>query len=173
MISNYNEYKNFIIKDVSHNDQIKIQELCNSCVDYFLISQGKPATGNEAQEFLMALPPNKTYEDKINLGIINVRENLVGFVDLIRNYPQNGTWYIGLLLIDPKERRNGLGRYIIHEIIQLVKKNNGEKIKIGVLIENENALKFWESIGFDVTVKSEIVLEGVNRSIYNMEYQIR
>ncbi|OJV62037.1 MAG: hypothetical protein BGO41_01535 [Clostridiales bacterium 38-18] len=172
MISNYNEYKNFIIKDVSHNDQIKIQELCNSCVDYFLISQGKPATGNEAQEFLMVLPPNKTFEDKINLGIFNIAEDLVGFVDLIRNYPQNGTWYIGLLLIDSKARRNGLGKYIIHEIIKMVKKDSGEKIKIGVLIENESALKFWESMGFVTTEKSEIIFEGVNRSIYKMEYQI-
>jgi len=172
MKSNFMQYEKYIFKDVSLDNQSKIQELCNACTDYFMISQGKPATGTEAKEFLKALPPNKTYEDKINLGLFNMKDDLVGFVDLIRNYPQNGIWYIGLLLIDPKERRNGLGKFIFGEIIRLVKNDNGEKIKIGVFIENDRALKFWESIGFVVTMNSEIVIEGVNRSIYNMEFQI-
>ncbi len=166
------KHDKYTFKDITSEDEEIVQDLCIQCNDYFLTSQGKPISGGEAKEIMKELPLNKDYIDKINIGVYNPSNEIVGFVDLIKDYPNIGNWIIGLLLISPIERRNGLGTIIHNEILNMIIKNNGEKISLGVLLENEGGLLFWKSIGYSITVESHTIINGLNRPIYYMEYPI-
>lgn len=168
----YRKHDKYTFTDITIEDEEKIQDLCTQCNDYFLTSQGKPISGGEAKEMLKELPPNKDYIDKINIGVYNSSNDIVGFVDLIKDYPNIGNWIIGLLLITPGERRSGLGKIIHNEILNIIIKNHGEKISLGVILENEGGLLFWKSIGYSITGKSDTIINGLNKPIYFMEYII-
>jgi len=101
----------------------------------------------------------KTLEDSLTLGVYNKCELLIGMVDIFKNYPNNGTWMIGLLLLSPDQRNKKLGK-TIHEEIQKYALNQGAyTFRIGVLEQNSKARKFWDALGYK-QVKSTTVSIG-------------
>lgn len=97
---------------------------------------------------LHQLPPGKTYEEKKVLGIYRDWEALSGVADVVENYPEDGVWTIGLLLIDPEERGHGLGKSVHHALMEWASGLGAETFQIGVLEENEKAFPFWSSLGY-------------------------
>ena len=81
-------------------DKAIVQKLLENCADYFELVDGRLPTGSEAQELFEAKPPTKTLNDKLVIGLWNSTAKLIGILDAIRDYPQPGEWFIGLLLID-------------------------------------------------------------------------
>lgn len=51
---------------------------------------------------LAALPPGKSLSDKFSLGIYKPDNQMVGYLDLVRDFPSTGEWHIGLLMLDPQ-----------------------------------------------------------------------
>jgi GNAT superfamily N-acetyltransferase len=97
--------------------------------------------------FFYDLPPEKTLKDKYSYGVFE-NSSLIAAIDVVSDYPEKGEWIIGLLLIHPKARNIGLGKRI-HDIVKKVAKNKGaEKLRIGVVKQNINALTYWNKIGY-------------------------
>ncbi|BEP28158.1 GNAT family N-acetyltransferase [Helicovermis profundi] len=157
-ISNRNigNNKNYTLRLLNDEYLEEIQNLCNNCSDYYLLDKGSVADSDAAQKILEALPNGKTYDDQFNLGIFNKSNSLIGLINIIKDYPYSNVWMLGLLMIDPSERNNGLGKLIHKEIVNIVKEENANKIRIGVLKDNINALKFWNSIGYKLEKETEI-----------------
>lgn len=127
----------------------EIQILCNTCSDYYLLDKGAPADSDEAQKILDARPEGKSHEDQFNIGVFSETSKLVALIHIIKDYPKENVWMLGLMLVDPKERNNRLGTLIHREIVSRVKDRNGHTIRIGVLDNNIKALKFWDSLGYE------------------------
>jgi len=140
-----NGYK---IKLLSKNNHKIVEELCDKCSDYYILHDGIVPSKKEVVDIFTAIPPNKKYEEKFVLGIYGFDEKLVGIIDIVRDYPINGEWMLGLLLIDPQERGKGLGK-IVHETLILWAKGLGAKsFRIGVIEENHKGAYFWSSLGY-------------------------
>ncbi len=141
------EQKGYSIKMLSINDSQKVQELCNTCSDYFLLEEGQ-ITGCESKDLFQALPPNKTMEDKFVIGLYDQSSNLVGIMDLVRDYPDQDVWMLGLLLISPKYRRSGAGRDFHDSIMKSMVQEKANTSRVGVLSSNLSACKFWSEVGY-------------------------
>ena len=148
-------FKEYRIKQLCRNDISDLQGLCEKCSDYYILDQGTVANEDAARKILDALPPDKTLDDQYNLGIYDSDNNLLGIVNIIDSYPENGSWMLGLILIDPSKRNIGLGRYFHQEIINFAKTADGKKIIIGVLEDNQIALRFWKSIGYKLVKETK------------------
>ena len=159
-LANLKDYSLSLVNDEHLED---IQNLCNNCADYYLLDKGTFADSDEAQKILDALPTGKNYDDQFNFGIFNRSNSLIALINIIKDYPTSNVWMLGLLLIDPRERNKGLGKLIHKELVKIVKAEKANKIRIGVLKENKNALKFWESIGYKV--EKETNLDRGNNNI--------
>lgn len=48
---------------------------------------------------------------KLTLGVYET--DLVGIVDVVRDWPRTGTWLIGLLLLAPDARRSSIGADVV------------------------------------------------------------
>lgn len=94
------------------------------------------------------LPHGKGYEDKFVFGISSEMGDLIGVVDLIRDYPVNGVWTIGWLILDPSERIKGLGRKIDDYITTFALRYHADKLRIGVIQNNEKGYGFWRHLGY-------------------------
>lgn len=134
-----------------------VQGLCEKCTDYFLLSEGTSPSENAAAEIFDALPPGKTYTDKYIFGIEHSDGKLAGVIDLVKNYPSDGVWMLGLLLLDPEERGQGIGRAAHRALATWAGALGAESFRIGVIEENRGGKQFWEALGY--TKEKEIRLE--------------
>jgi GNAT superfamily N-acetyltransferase len=137
-----------------------LQGLLERCTDYSLLVKGEPPDSNAAESMLADCPPGKTQEDKVVIGITDGQECLVGVLDAICGYPAVDCWWLGLLLLDPSYRNQGLGQRIYRSFEQWVGQRGAKNILLGVLEENVKAFRFWRSLGFEVVEKQTPRLFG-------------
>ena len=139
------------IRLLSGNDESDVQALCERCADFSELIEGRPPEKDAGHSILFDLPPGKELNDKYVFGIYKENEEneiLIAVIDMIKDYKVTGEWIIGLLMIDPSERENGLGR-TLHDLIKAwVSQENGVKLRIGVVEENQKGYKFWCEMGY-------------------------
>ena len=129
-----------------------IQTLLEKCDDFYILVSGLPAKPDDPQELFTDLPPGKTYADKTVIGFYKGGE-LIGILDSIRGYPAQGDWFIGLMVLDPAERGNGLGRSLLDAYESWAASFGAQVVWLGVVEENQRGLKFWQQSGFQVIEK--------------------
>lgn len=152
------------IKHLTKDNNNIVERLCEKCSDYYILSDGKLPSKDEIDKIFTDLPPNKNLKDKFLLGVYKSDE-LVGIVDIIKDFPTIEEWMLGLMLIEPKERGNGLGKIIHEALVRWAKKLGAKSFRIGVLKDNYEAFKFWSALGYikikefnmDFTLKTHIV----------------
>lgn len=143
-IIGHSEYN---IRLLSGEDEIAVQGLCERCSDFFELIEGKTPEKDAGHGILFDLPPGKELKDKYVFGVYK-EDILIAVIDIIKDYKATGEWIIGLLMIDPSDRRNGLGRKL-HDLIKTwVSEELGKTLIIGVVEENQRGYKFWRKMGY-------------------------
>jgi ribosomal protein S18 acetylase RimI-like enzyme len=125
-------------------------EFGQRCADYTLMITGEPPKPNGGAEFFADMPDGKTPDDMLKLGARDSTGKLVGLIDMARDYPQPGIWYLGLLLIDPALRNRGIGAALAQALQQHAAESGATRMMLSVVKENTRALKFWRAQGFEV-----------------------
>ncbi len=136
------------IKQLSGNDEMDVQDLCERCSDYSVLIEGRPPEKDAGKSILFDLPPGKELIDKYVFGVYKENDILIAVIDMIKDYKEAGEWIIGLLMIDPSERGNSLGRKLHSFIKNWVLEEHGKVLRIGVVEENNRAYKFWCEMGY-------------------------
>ncbi len=146
----------YSVRPLSLQDIEAIQELFEKCLDYMLLVDGHAADPNAIEEDVFQFtPPGKSLDDKFVFGILNQQNDLVGLLEGLRQYPDETTWWIGLLLFVPEARSQGLGQVVVQGFAEYVRANGGQAIMLGVIEDNERAYKFWNRMGFEFVRKTE------------------
>jgi ribosomal protein S18 acetylase RimI-like enzyme len=138
-------------------DEVRMQALLESDPDYFKIIQGGPPHSTEAKDQLNDLPEGKKYDDKFVYAIFDRDEALVALIDLIRAYPDDKTWYLGLLFVAPPSRNMGLGTRLLRVILAEVKQHGGRAVRLGVARGNDRARALYDRVGFRFICEREQV----------------
>jgi RimJ/RimL family protein N-acetyltransferase len=66
------------------------------------------------------------------LGVFKDSNKLIGIIAIVRNFIAVGQWIIGLMLIDPEERGNGLGKKVHGALVKWAIKLGAKSFRIGV-----------------------------------------
>jgi GNAT superfamily N-acetyltransferase len=132
-----------------------VQSLFEQCLDFMLLVDGHAADLQSIEEDFRFIPPGKAPEDKCVYGIYDQQNALVGLLDTLRGYPEEGTWWIGLLLLAPQVRSQGLGMKLVEAFTEYVRVCGGKAIMLGVVEENERAYQFWSKMGFEFVRQTE------------------
>ncbi|WP_052352009.1 GNAT family N-acetyltransferase [Deinococcus pimensis] len=75
---------------------------------------------------------------------------LRGVLDVLVGYPDDRTFYLGLLLLSPEARGHATGRAVYAAFERWAVSLGAERVELGVVRENVRALAFWERQGFQV-----------------------
>lgn len=123
-----------------------VEAVYREAADYLLLESGlTPAAA--ARAFFEERPPAGD-EMPFNFGVFGDAGDLVAIGDLAFGYPERGDAYLGLLLLVPAARGQGLGPEIVDEVKRLARARGATRLLLGVLDVNERARVFWERLGF-------------------------
>ncbi|MEW5867866.1 MAG: GNAT family N-acetyltransferase [Chloroflexota bacterium] len=145
----------YSVRRLSLADSQAIQVLHDQCLDFMLLVDVHPAGPNAGAEEFEDLPPGKSQDDHFVFGIADQQDNLVGLLDAVRGYPDETTWWVGLLLLAPEVRSQGLGPIVLQGFNEFVRSTGGQAVMLGVVEQNRRAYKFWSRIGFDFVRETE------------------
>lgn len=153
----------YIVKVLHEEDVEEINSLFVKSTDYFQKVFDRNPDIHDASTLFTTVPEGKLPEDKLVLGIYTKNNNLIGLLDLVQNYPEQNTWFLGLLLVDPKERNQKIGTEVILALIKKATEISISKINISVEEHNKEAIRFWKNIGF---TEYNRVKKGLKNFIY-------
>lgn len=143
------------LRELRQTDIAAVQRLFEKCADYVQIVDGEEVSPAMAEEIFVSRPPGRSLKDKFLFGLFDQQGELAGLLEGMRNYPDAGTWWIGLLMLAPEARGQGTGRSLVDAFSTYVSRHDGAAIMLGVVEDNQPAYEFWQRIGFRQQSKTE------------------
>lgn len=148
------------METLSEIDCPGIESLYRECADYWTLVTGRVASKADATSLLTDRPPMLALSNKLVLGLREGRR-LVAIVDALRDYPGEGIWWLGLLLITPELRGGGLGRRMYAALESWSATQGASEFRLCVQAQNTRAHKFWQSLGFVALSSQTMTLRGL------------
>lgn len=155
------------VKKLSTSDANKAFALVQSNPIYFAYCPPQ-ATRHSIIEDMTVVPANKSLDDKYYLGFFDGNE-LVAILDLITNYPDENSAWIGFFMVDAKYQKKGIGSSIIQNVVTGVKQAGLKRIELAYAKGNAQSEKFLLKNGF-VKDGREIPVPGY--TVVVMEQQL-
>jgi len=116
-------------------------EILNSNTHYNILINGKPLRTKEEARDEFLNPNTESY-------LIFLENKYIGINDFLKNNPGDNCPWIGLLMIHVEYHSKGYGKMVYNLFEEKLKQRGFTKVRIGVLLENIGAKKFWTSLGF-------------------------
>lgn len=108
------------------------------------------ATRQSISEDMNALPPGMSYEDKYYIGYYK-DGILIAVMDLILNFPNKETAFIGFFMMDKDFQGKGNGTEIFCECCAALKEEGYRYIRLGFAKGNPQSEAFWTKNGLERT----------------------
>jgi GNAT superfamily N-acetyltransferase len=121
---------------------------CQQCADFFILQNGTPPDEAEAEKIFTEVPPGRRTEDILPIGVFDSNNQMVGLLDVLRNYRVKFEWWIGLMLIIPLSRKAGLGTQIHNSFEEYASRCGAQRLLLAVLEKNTEAHRFWTKLGY-------------------------
>jgi diadenosine tetraphosphate (Ap4A) HIT family hydrolase/GNAT superfamily N-acetyltransferase len=146
------------------NDLPYLQELCESCADYYHLMTGGPVPRSEADVLYTLRPETASLDDKFLVAVKRGRR-LIGVLDLYRHYPRRQLAWLGLLLLHPDLRGYGYGTAMISWMLQWAKEQGCSRIRVGIADDNLRALEVLRRHSFVPTGEKISRVSGSRRLV--------
>ncbi len=143
----------YSIKQLLPKDVNVLQELFEQCRDFALLTNGEIFSPTAAREEFELVPEGKATQDVYIFGLFDMHNILIGAISSLRHYPDNRTWWIGLMVLAPEHRKKGLGTNFYRSFEDWVLMQNVTQISLCVIEANDLGLQFWQKMGFKITRK--------------------
>lgn len=126
-----------------------LQRLYEANPDYFLTVQGEPARPDEAFEEIHDSPPDGIpYTRQWVIGYQRADGALIAVASIVADIFAAKVWLIGMFLVDGSRRGSGDAQALYRGIEEWVIAQGGHWLRLGVVIGNRRAERFWASRGF-------------------------
>jgi len=148
---------------LNSSDLPRVTDLVLACGEFYELIEGQPATEATAREILGPLDAAYAHGTKHVWGVEAPGGALTAVVELLEGHPTAEEWYIGLLLIAPERRRQGIGREVCHALFEWLALQGARTVRVVVHSQNVIARTFWERQRFVLereVVKRSGRLEG-------------
>ena len=135
------------LRPLGEEDLPQVLELYEGNAFYNSVALDRQPDLALCREDLEALPPGKTREEKLFLGVFR-QGRLAAVLDLIEGYPQADTLYLGLLELQLGEQGKGLGTGLMGGLEAAGRAAGFSFLRLGCLEANLPGLGFWRARGF-------------------------
>lgn len=149
-------------------DCAEIDALLVRCGEFIRLSEGHDPGPGDGRLLLDERPEEAPEVEKLVLGLYD-GPCLVGVVDLLKDFPTPGVWYLGLLLIEPARRRAGIGAALVTALSHWIVDQGGSALRLVVLDQNAAGHRFWTRQGFQAIGSVDQDLGHLRRTLHRME----
>ncbi|ABG29832.1 N-acetyltransferase [Roseobacter denitrificans] len=122
-------------------------DLAMRATDYATLEVGHAPDGAYIRDFFTAVPPGLGPDCLMHFGVME-GPAMVGMICIAEGYEFPDDWWIGLVLLDPAFRGQGVGHKVVSDIKTRARNRRINLLKLAVLAANPRALKFWHREGF-------------------------
>lgn len=117
--------------------------------DYQLLVEGEPPGPDAAQKEFDALPPaDWPLKKKWLIGFRNRKGGLIAVADLLEDLFIPGVWHLGLLIVATRLHGRGVAQALYEALEIWLRARGCHWIRLGVVIGNARAERFWEKCGY-------------------------
>ena len=126
-----------------------LQQFFEANPEYHLAITGAPPRPDEAQkEFDFAPPAGWPYEKRWLLKLIAEDGSIAGLADVIANLFVAGVWHVGLFMVATSLRGSGAARALYDALESWMRDGGARWLRLGVVLGNARAERFWETAGY-------------------------
>lgn len=129
-------------------DAAAVASLFARAADYVWLETGRSPGPETVADFFEDAPPIAPPRPPVHLGAWGPDGDLHGIASMAWGFPDPSDAYIGLLLLDPAQRGQGLGRRMVAHLAAEAAAAGAQRILAAVLAENPRAHAFWRREGF-------------------------
>ena len=133
-----------ITQQENHEDAL---DLAQRAADYTILEIGHTPDDTYITDFFTATPPDLGAECLQHFGVM-LDPAMVGMLCIANGYEFPDDWWIGLVLLDPAFRGQGIGHRVVSQVKDKARKQEVDMLKLAVLTANPRALSFWRREGF-------------------------
>ena len=137
------------VRRITAADITDVYRLCKTNLRYYRTMHMVP-TRESLTEVLTDLPGDMGTENKFFVGFYE-DDDLIAVMDLITDYPDKHSAFIGWFMVNGKRQGVGIGSQIFADVRAALKGWGYEHISLGCVRENESAITFWQGQGFAPT----------------------
>ena len=134
------------LRPVAGDDFDAVLAMLERCSDFFDLS-GAPITAESLRQSIAELPPRCVPEQKHYAALWKDGAPWMA-LDLVEGYPRPKTLYLGLFVIDPALRRQGMGRTVMNALLKAAKGAGFDRVRLACLPDNTVGRAFWQAMGF-------------------------
>ena len=117
--------------------------------EYFIAVNGMPPRDDEAwQEFNDRPPVGMVFDRQIMIGLFDLDQQLVAMASVLSNFIATSVWHIGLFIVATRLHGSGAATAIYSALEDWMRRNDAEWIRLGVVLGNQRAERFWQKVGY-------------------------
>ncbi|MGW2569489.1 N-acetyltransferase family protein [Streptomyces sp. NPDC001537] len=137
------------VRELRPEDEPAVAALFADCEDYFVAATGGPALPGDVQSLYYALPEGADFEQK-RLLVMCRGADVVGLVDVVDRHPDAESCAVGVFLVAPRARREGVGTGVARRLLEEVAGRGMRRVTATCPAGWEAGLGFLRSLGFEV-----------------------
>ena len=143
-----------------HEDDVpRLQAFFEANPEYDVAVFGTPpAPGKAREEFDERIPPDFRYERRWMLKFTQPDGAMVAMASVVSNMMAEGVWHIGLFIVATRLHGSGAAREIYAALEGWMRERGARWLRLGVVVGNSRAERFWESLGY-VETRRRLALE--------------
>mmetsp|Transcript_27666 Transcript_27666/g.51414 ORF Transcript_27666/g.51414 Transcript_27666/m.51414 type:complete len:279 (-) Transcript_27666:2478-3314(-) len=149
------------------DDTDRALHLCLRARDYIQLETGKGPDAGYVFETMTDAPSGVPPENVWCWGHTRPDGMLDGIATCLKGFYDADDWYLGLLLLDPAVRGQGLGADMVRHVIAQAHADNANCLRVAVLDANPRARTFWERQRFSYE-KSTVAGDGNLRHVLRL-----
>jgi GNAT superfamily N-acetyltransferase len=166
------QLEGYRLRQLGPADAAAIQGLLVRSADFIRLIEGREVGPSDGAELLHDRPPDAPKVKKRVAGLFAGPE-LVGVIEFLIGYPEDGTWFVGLFLLDPERRRAGLGGSLYAAFEAWASVQGARTVRLAVQDQNAAAYRFWTRQGFHSTGTVIQDLPNKRNTVHRMERALR
>lgn len=138
--------KKYQVRKLTPVDADKAFALVQSTPTYFNFCPPQ-ATRHSILEDMKVVPANKTLADKYYVGFFDDNK-LIAILDLITQYPDDQSVWIGFFMVDKSYQGQGIGSGIMNDVLSSIKSTNLKRAEVAYAKGNTQSEHFLLKNGF-------------------------
>ena len=170
--------RKYVVRKLNDTDIDNIYEVMQGNPQYFQYCPPM-ATAQSIADDMNALPPRTAYDDKYYIGYFE-EEKLVAVMDLILNFPNKETVFIGFFMMNTAYQGKGIGSRAI-QLAEDIVKEYSESLYIEVAARNMKAIRLYQRIGYNclntITIRKDFHPEKCetisHERIMEMDFEVK